>query len=674
MQYIGNDFADKNYTLDDFTFTSDSNFYGYPIGASFFNSALVSGSGIALTSRGGFSCCDQASGSIMVSDGTLLYTNSGEVWDPKEQKLLGRYDSSLFYEAGIVADTTAKRTFILESDYQPDNGVQYPGVVSYDPSTFKLGGAIYFSLPTSPMSLVRWGGDGFAFLASTSFNGDFNNPTTESQLAIFRSSLATPGAGTLATVTSLSPASAALGSPALTLTVNGSGFGADSTVLWNGVIRATTFVSTNQLTAVIGAADLATTGTAQVSVSNGGTVPPGVPFIIGGSAVTLSATSLTFVVQSVATASAVQTVTVRNSGTAPLTGISIGLIGADLGSFVTSSTCSNSLAAGDSCSVSVVFNPVSAGNKQSTLQITDTAADSPQNVILNGTAAVPSFVLSSQSLSFGQLPVGASAQQVLTLRNSSAVPLANISVAVSGQNAADFTATSNCGSSLASGGSCAVSATFAPSVTGDKSATMTLAGAGVTAQAVALSGTSTVPDFVLPAPTGSASATVPAGQPATFNLNVGQYGAFTGSVAMSCTKLPPYAACTFTPASFAVGSTPTPVTLSISSQQTVVASVRPSAEVPDWPANLAKMAALFALPAASRRVRRRLRKAYLLLWLLVMYAGTFTLTGCGGSGGTKNSNPPSPAIQKTPVGTYTITVVGTSTTFTHSTNVTLVVQ
>jgi hypothetical protein len=314
VQYIGNDFADKNYTLDNFTFTSDSNYYGYPIGASFFNSASVSGSGIALTSPGGFSCGDQASGSIMVSDGTLLYTNSGEVWDPKAQKLLGRYDSSLFYEAGLVADATAKRTFILEGDYQPDNGVQYPAVVSYDPSTFKLAGAIYFSLPTSPMSLVRWGSDGFAFLSNTSAYGDFNNPTTESQLVVFRSSLATPAAGTIATVTSLSPASVAPGSPALTLTVNGSGFGADSTVLWNGVIRTTTFVSTRLLTAVIAAADLATTGTAQVSVSNGGTVSPSVPFIIGSPAVTLSATSLTFVVQSVATASASQTVTVRNAG------------------------------------------------------------------------------------------------------------------------------------------------------------------------------------------------------------------------------------------------------------------------------------------------------------------------------------------------------------------------
>jgi hypothetical protein len=367
-------------------------------------------------------------------------------------------------------------------------------------------------------------------------------------------------------------------------------------------------------------------------------------------------------------------VTVRNSGTTPLTGLSVGLTGADSGSFVANSACGSSLTVGDSCVVSVVFNSASAGGKQATLQITDSAADSPQTVTLNGTAAVPSFVLSSQSLSFGQLPVGASAQQVLTVQNSSAVPLSNISVAVSGQNAPDFTAASNCGSILSAGGNCTVSIAFMPSVTGTKSATLTLGAAGVTAQAVAVSGTSTTPDFVLPAPTGSASATVPAGQPAAFNLNVSQYGAFTGTVAMSCTNLPAYAACTFTPASFTVGSTPTPVTLSISTQQTVAASVRPGSEVPDWPANFAKLAALFALPAASRRVRRRLRKVYLLLWLLVMYAGTFTLIGCGGSGGTNNSNPPSPAIQKTPVGTYTITVVGTSTTFTHSTNVTLVVQ
>jgi hypothetical protein len=357
-----------------------------------------------------------------------------------------------------------------------------------------------------------------------------------------------------------------------------------------------------------------------------------------------------------------------------LTGVSIGLVGVDLGSFVANSACSNTLAAGDSCSVSVVFNPVSAGDKQATLQITDSAADSPQTVILNGTAAVPSFVLSSQSLSFGQLPVGAKAQQVLTLQNTGAVPLTNVSATVSGQNAADFCRSfklriqSCCRWKLHC--ECHLRAFRHRGQKRDA----TLAGAGMTAQAVALSGTSTSPDFVLPAPARSATATVPAGQPATFNLNVSPYGSVTGAVAMSCTNLPAYAACTFTPASFTVGSTPIPVTLNISTQQTVVASVRPASEVSDWPANLAKLAVLFALPAASRRVRRRLHRLNLLLWLLVMFAGTFALGGCGGSGGTNNSNPTSPTIRKTAVGTYTVTVVGASNTLSHSTNITLVVQ
>ena len=195
---------------------------------------------------------------------------------------------------------------------------------------------------------------------------------------LFRSSLATPGASTAATLTSLSPASATLGSPSITLTVNGSGFGNDSTVLWNGVIRATTFVNSSQLTATISAADLAVSGTAQVSVGGYGTVSSTIPFVVSGPAVTLSATMLTFGLQPVATASVAQTVTVGNSGTLPLAGLSIGLTGSDAGSFFANSTCGSSLAPVGSCTVSVVFNPATTGSKQAVLQITDNAINSPQ--------------------------------------------------------------------------------------------------------------------------------------------------------------------------------------------------------------------------------------------------------------------------------------------------------
>jgi hypothetical protein len=55
---------------------------------------------------------------------------------------------------------------------------------------------------------------------------------------------------------------------AFTLTVNGTGFVSGSVVNWNGGPRATTFVSSAQLTAQISAADIATAGTASVTVVN----------------------------------------------------------------------------------------------------------------------------------------------------------------------------------------------------------------------------------------------------------------------------------------------------------------------------------------------------------------------------------------------------------------------
>jgi TolB protein len=70
------------------------------------------------------------------------------------------------------------------------------------------------------------------------------------------------------TITSLNPSSAAVGGPAFTLTVNGTGFVSGSVVRWNGSNRATTYVNSTRLTASIPAADIATAGSASVTVFN----------------------------------------------------------------------------------------------------------------------------------------------------------------------------------------------------------------------------------------------------------------------------------------------------------------------------------------------------------------------------------------------------------------------
>ena len=71
---------------------------------------------------------------------------------------------------------------------------------------------------------------------------------------------------------SLSPGSTQAGGAAFTLTLNGSNFVPTSTVQWNGTSRTTTFVSATQLTEAITAADIATQGSASVTVAN---PPPG---------------------------------------------------------------------------------------------------------------------------------------------------------------------------------------------------------------------------------------------------------------------------------------------------------------------------------------------------------------------------------------------------------------
>jgi hypothetical protein len=64
----------------------------------------------------------------------------------------------------------------------------------------------------------------------------------------------------------LLPTAVAPGSSGFTLTVNGTGFAAGSVVTWNGSSRATTVVSSSQLTATILASDVASVGTAAISV------------------------------------------------------------------------------------------------------------------------------------------------------------------------------------------------------------------------------------------------------------------------------------------------------------------------------------------------------------------------------------------------------------------------
>jgi len=81
-----------------------------------------------------------------------------------------------------------------------------------------------------------------------------------------------PAAGTTPTIAELAPNSMTHGMPAFTLTVNGTNFSGTATIYWNGAAETTTIVAPGtQLMTTIPATDIATPGTATVTVTNPGT-------------------------------------------------------------------------------------------------------------------------------------------------------------------------------------------------------------------------------------------------------------------------------------------------------------------------------------------------------------------------------------------------------------------
>jgi uncharacterized repeat protein (TIGR01451 family) len=121
---------------------------------------------------------------------------------------------------------------------------------------------------------------GSASLASTSYDPTPTNNQSTSSTTV------TGGLyGMVPTVTSITPALVAAGASDFTLTVNGAGFNAGSTVKLGGKVLSTTYVNATQVTATVSASDVANYGWAAITVSNpapGGGASGIVPLTIYG--------------------------------------------------------------------------------------------------------------------------------------------------------------------------------------------------------------------------------------------------------------------------------------------------------------------------------------------------------------------------------------------------------
>ena len=187
-----------------------------------------------------------------------------------------------------------------------------PAITTLTPSSATAGGAA-FTLTVDgtnfmSSSVVRWNGVDrtTTYVSATRVTasipaGDIATAGT-AQVTVFNPA---PGGGTsnaltftinpsgnpVPTLTVLNPSSATAGGAAFTLTVDGTNFMSSSVVRWNGVDRTTTYVSATRVTAAITAADIATAGTAQVTVFNpapGGGTSNALTFTITGGGVTIT--------------------------------------------------------------------------------------------------------------------------------------------------------------------------------------------------------------------------------------------------------------------------------------------------------------------------------------------------------------------------------------------------
>ncbi|MDR6967424.1 hypothetical protein J2X31_001435 [Flavobacterium arsenatis] len=209
----------------------------------------------------------------------IILGNSGST-DPIR---LVRYNSGLRTHTVLLSSSTAGLT---------DFGTQYLSIrVVYTPSTntwqlfVRNDGTTAFADPntgtlTAQSSVVN---NTYTTTSLPLLGGYFNGSTTAGQTSFFDNVRVTVG---VPFITSIAPTSRIAGTGSFTLTVNGQNFSNSSIIRWNGNNRTTTYVSPTQLTTVIPASDVLTSGTASITVANGTTIsntqiftidPAGVP-------------------------------------------------------------------------------------------------------------------------------------------------------------------------------------------------------------------------------------------------------------------------------------------------------------------------------------------------------------------------------------------------------------
>jgi Bacterial Ig-like domain (group 3)/Abnormal spindle-like microcephaly-assoc'd, ASPM-SPD-2-Hydin len=202
------------------------------------------------------------------------------------------------------------------------------------------------------------------------------------------------------------------------------------------------------------------TGTLKIQTDAPGT--PSFSFTFTGNgiqtaAVLLTPSTLNFGKEVVGGTTSSQPVTLKNTGNGPLNISGMGISGP----FTQTTTCGASLAAGTTCVFTVKFSPTAAGAASGLITFTGNAAGGGSFAVgLSGTGATgPTPQAVPASLTFGNQAVNTvSPPQIVTLSNAGDMAFSFLGVRAS----ENYSATSNCPSSIGPGVTCNISITFSP--------------------------------------------------------------------------------------------------------------------------------------------------------------------------------------------------------------------
>ncbi len=206
----------------------------------------------------------------------------------------------------------------------------------------------------------------------------------------------------------------------------------------------------------------------------------------------------------------VQTFVLTNIGNAPLNVSDIALSGN--AAFIENGTA-NTIAIGSNYTFDVEFTPTAEGLVSATLTIANNTASPTVEVLLTGTGVMPGIEVNPTNHDFGEVEIGQTAVQAITITNPGTATLTISSITLSGD--ADFSH-NGVAMDIPAGDSYTFDVEFTPTAEGLMSATLTLENNTITSTVeVSLMGTGVMPDIVL-TPTSHDYGTV------ALNTTVGQ--------------------------------------------------------------------------------------------------------------------------------------------------------